>query len=319
MAEAVAQLTNGLGMLSELPSGPERQRSELRLQLALGQASIAGKGFAADETGRAYARARELCLELGDVPELFPVLYGRSVFHFQRGELDDAHEVARELLRRGEDRGDAGAQVTGYRMIGSALSQFGRFDESRNAFETALTLYDSVRDRRSAVVYAIDSRVMSLSWLSHLYLILGYPEQALARDGQVPALVHKLRHPATEAVALAWGCIFRQLLRDRQAAEVQARTVMALATEQGFPLYRAAGAVIRGWAMTENGHVADGVGEIRQGVADYWATGAEMWSPYFLGLLADATGRAGDVTAGLELINDALNRAERTGVCWIEA
>ena len=39
------------------------------------------------ETGRAYARARELCGELGDVPELFPVLYGQYVFHFQRGEL----------------------------------------------------------------------------------------------------------------------------------------------------------------------------------------------------------------------------------------
>ena len=71
MAEAVAQLTKGLELLESLPGGPERQRSELDLQLALGQASIAAKGFAAPETGRAYARARELCLELGDIGSSF--------------------------------------------------------------------------------------------------------------------------------------------------------------------------------------------------------------------------------------------------------
>jgi predicted ATPase len=87
MPEAVAQLTRGLDVLNRLRDGPERLERELGLQLALGQASIAAKGFAAAETGRAYARARELCGELGNRPELFPVLYGRAVFHFQRGEV----------------------------------------------------------------------------------------------------------------------------------------------------------------------------------------------------------------------------------------
>ncbi|MGK5643496.1 hypothetical protein ACSNOK_35485, partial [Streptomyces sp. URMC 126] len=83
----------GLALLEGLPAGRERERRELGLQLALGQASIAAKGFAAAETGRAYARACELCRGLGDVPELFPALYGLSVFHFQRGELGTAYEV----------------------------------------------------------------------------------------------------------------------------------------------------------------------------------------------------------------------------------
>src|SRR3712207_9487966 len=76
MAEAVAHLTKGLQMLKGLPYGPDRPPRELGLQLALGQASIAAKGFAAAETGRAYARARELCCDPGEVSELFPALYG---------------------------------------------------------------------------------------------------------------------------------------------------------------------------------------------------------------------------------------------------
>lgn len=99
MAEAAAHFANGLKQIEAMPAKAERQRRELELQLALGQVLIAGKGFAAPETGHAYSRARALCLTLGDVPEHFAALYGQSVFHFQRGELSEALEVAQELLR----------------------------------------------------------------------------------------------------------------------------------------------------------------------------------------------------------------------------
>jgi predicted ATPase len=72
MTEAVAQLTRGLEALARLPDEPERQPHELGLQLALGQTSIAARGFAAPEPGRAYTWARDPCREQGDVPELFP-------------------------------------------------------------------------------------------------------------------------------------------------------------------------------------------------------------------------------------------------------
>jgi predicted ATPase len=56
---------------------------------------------------------------------------------------------------------------------------------------------------------------------------------------------------------------------------------------------------------------------IRRGLADYRATGAELFSPYFLALLADAHGRADQAAIGL--LADALDGVERTGVRWIEA
>jgi class 3 adenylate cyclase/predicted ATPase len=319
MTEAVAQLTRGLDVLNRLPEGSGRLERELGLQLALGQAFIAAKGFAAAETGRAYARARELCGELGNRPELFPVLYGRAVFHFQRGEVRAALDVARELLRLAEERDNQAAQVAGHRMFASALCQSGRLIESREHFEAALDLYDDVRDRNSCLSYAIDSRVMSLSWLAHIYFALGYLERALAMDGKIPAYVSALGHANTTAVAASWGCIFHQLYRNRRKALAQAEAAIALAAEQGFPLYLAAGTVVRGWALADGGQVEAGVAEIRRGLADYGATGARMWSPYFLGLLAEVLGRAGRVGDGLKAVDDALALVERTGVRWIEA
>jgi predicted ATPase len=317
-AEAVVQLAKGLAILEAVPHGPARQRHELALQLALGQASIAAKGFAAEETGHAYARAHELCEELGDAPELYPVLYGRSVFHFQRGELSAAHDVARELLRRGEAGNDIPAQITGHRMIGSALSQLGRLAESREHFLAALALYEPIRDRSSAIVYAIDSRVMCTSWLSHVLLLLGFPEQALARDSEAMMLARDRAHANTHAVALVWGCIFRQLLRDAPNAKLLAERVIEVSTEHGFPLYQAAGRVVHGWALADAGEVHEGVAEMHRGLTDYAGTGAQMWSPYFLGLLAEAETNAGRSRNAAELVQDALDRVGRTGARWIE-
>jgi predicted ATPase len=51
MAEAAAHLAKGLAVIDRLPDGPDRNYRELALQVALGQASIAAKGFAAPEAG----------------------------------------------------------------------------------------------------------------------------------------------------------------------------------------------------------------------------------------------------------------------------
>ena len=236
MAEAVAHLSRGLDALADLPGGAERQRRELALQLALGQASIAAKGFAAPETGRAYARARELCRELGDVPELFPALYGRFIVHFQRGELTVAHDAATELLQLAEDRGDEAARVTGHRIVGSALYHLGRLAESRSHLEKGLALYEPGRDRGSALVYALDTRVVCLFWLVHVLFAQGYPAQARARMAEALAYARELAHPYTLAYALSVACLFRGRHHPGPETRAEADELVALATEHGFPL-----------------------------------------------------------------------------------
>jgi hypothetical protein len=60
MVEAVTHLTRGLELISLLPAGRERDRAELRLQLALGTAMWAAKGQSAPETLWVFSRARDL-------------------------------------------------------------------------------------------------------------------------------------------------------------------------------------------------------------------------------------------------------------------
>ena len=66
--EAITLLTKGLELLKTLPDTPERAQQELTLQMALGASLQATKGFAAPEVGKTYARARELCQQVGETP-----------------------------------------------------------------------------------------------------------------------------------------------------------------------------------------------------------------------------------------------------------
>ena len=86
--EAIAHLGEALALLERFPASPHRSRTELGLQTTLGAALIAARGFAAQEVGDAYARAQQLCQEIGDDTRCFPALFGRWIFLTARAEIE---------------------------------------------------------------------------------------------------------------------------------------------------------------------------------------------------------------------------------------
>jgi predicted ATPase len=130
--EAIAEASKGLQLLADLPDYPERQRQELDLQLALGRGFLIAEGEAAPETGAAYVRAVELCAQIGRTEEIFPALYGRYLFHFARGELFLAHELANQFLDVAHDRDDTTARATGTRILGVTSLHLGRPSAARS-------------------------------------------------------------------------------------------------------------------------------------------------------------------------------------------
>jgi len=91
--DAITHLTKALALLSALPETPERAQRELDVQLALGPAFMATKGLAAPEVAQTYARARMLCEQVGETPQVFSALRGLAVFYQNRGVLPTAREL----------------------------------------------------------------------------------------------------------------------------------------------------------------------------------------------------------------------------------
>ena len=96
--EAINHLTKGLEVLMTLPDTLERARQELDVQVTLGPVLMAVKGQSSPDTERAYARARELCQQVGETPQLFPVLHGLWRFYMVRAEFQTTRELAEQLF-----------------------------------------------------------------------------------------------------------------------------------------------------------------------------------------------------------------------------
>jgi predicted ATPase len=83
--------------------------------------------------------------------------------------------------------------------------------------------------------------------------------------------------------------------------------------------WRAEGAIYRGWVTVKNGDVAEGISFLRSGSIAFRATGAEVFMPHYITLLAGACGIAGQVEEAETLLDEALQIVERTGERWFAA
>jgi predicted ATPase len=318
-AEAAAQFQRGLDQVVLLPDTPERRRQELEFYSALGAALNVVKGLAAPETGHAYARARQLWEQLGSPSEFLQVPFGQSMYHGTRGEIDFALRLDADLLRLSRQRDDSIGLVLGHLSSGRNLMLAGRFAPSRSALEAGRALYDAIS--HSSLVHQTGTHpdVNTQPFLGIVLFCLGFPHQALAQSSAAIAEARRLAHPASLAASMVLGMVLLSLVGDDAALGEQADQVVALAAEQHFPYWSAAGTIFRGWFRVKNGDVTDGMPLLLSGTATFRAGGLEAWTPYLLGLLAAASEIAAQIEEAVTLLDEALRIVERTGVRWLAA
>ena len=319
MAEAAAQLQKGLDHLALLSDAPKRQRQELEFWSALGGALHAVKGAAAPETGHAYARARELWEQLGFPAEFLQVPYGEARYHMFRGELDLALRLDESLLRLSHQRNDSAGVVLGHFSSGRNLMHAGRFASSRSHLEDVLALYNLISDNSLLHQFGFYPHVNSQGLLGIVLFCLGFPDQALARSSAAIAEARRLAHLPSLAASLTNGITVLSLVGDNATLDEWVDQLVAVTTEQDFPVWRAQGTIFRGWVKVKNGDVAEGISLLRSGSSAYRATGGEAYMPHFFALLAGACEIAGQVEEAVTLFNHALQIVERTGQGWLAA
>jgi TOMM system kinase/cyclase fusion protein len=304
--EAIAHLTRGLEGLKTLPDTPERTQQELVLQTTLGPALMAAKGFAAPEVGQVYARAQELCQQVGETPQVFATLYGLCYFHDIRAEFHRARQLAEQLLRMAQHHQDQSFLLLAHHVLSGPLFHVGELILCRTHLAQGMALYDAQQHHALAFRYGIDPGVFFLSYAARPLWFLGFPDQARTSIREALTLARKLAHPFSLAFALHWAVTTHQLRREAPAAQEQAEVSMAFSREQGFALWVPGGTVLRGWALSEQGQMEEGIAQIRQGMTAWQATGAELDRPYYLALLAEGYGKAGQAEAGLHILAEAL-------------
>src|SRR5262249_38241269 len=103
------------------------------------------------------------------------------------------------------------------------------------------------------------------------------------------------------------------LARDAARLKALANEVVEISAEHGFAMWLAYGNIFVGWAAARRGKVAAGIERMRAGIAAAAATGARLFEPLFLGLLAEGLALDGSAAGALAWLDASVAAAVRTG------
>jgi DNA-binding NtrC family response regulator/predicted ATPase len=313
--EAISHLSKGLDVLSQLPQSPEHLQTELQLQSTMGAACMAAKGYAAPEVEHAYTRAHELCQQVGDQRQLFPVLVGLWNFYFVRGVSQTAYELGEQLLTMAQHEHDPILQLRAHAALGTIQFHIGRLQQAHSHLNCGMDLYASQHSRSHAVQTPTVSCMAYAAWTLWQ---LGYPDQAVSQSQAALSLAHELSHPLSLVIALHFTGTVHQFRREAALAHEHTAQTMQLADEQGFPFWSASGRIVWGWARAMQGAAQEGIDHIHEGLVAFRATGAYIQLPSWLALLAEVY-RPVNPAEGIHVSNRALEILERTGERYYEA
>jgi len=309
--EAVSHLTTGIELLTTLPETPERTQHAVTLYIALGAALQIAKGLAAPEVEHAYTQARAWCQQVGETPDLVPVLFGLWRFYLVRPQLHTARELGDTLLRLAHQAYDPALAVVAHYALGVTWLYLGVLPAARQHLQAGIAHYTPDQHQAPVFRMGLDPGVGCRVHAAWSLWLLGYPEQALARIHDALALAHELSHPFSLGYARCLAVYVYQFRRDVPAVHEQAEACVMLSTEQGFPFWVALGTSLQGWALVMQGQGEAGLAQVRQGIAAWRATGAALHVPYLCTVLAEVYDHLGHTEDGLQALAEAHTLVEQ--------
>jgi DNA-binding SARP family transcriptional activator/RecA/RadA recombinase len=317
--QAEHQLGRALGLVGRLPAGEGRDRQELDVLVRLISLVSVTRGYAAPVIGEWLERARELAGRLGERRHALRVAYGLMTFRLVSARHDDARRYAEHLLELAGESGDSAELVAAHAAIGVAALHQGQVEVARDHMERALALDEGLHDPWLVAWFPLHPVVASMSFLAWAVWQLGDPDEAARLAAATVEAARRSEHPLSIAHALHLAAHVAVLAGDPETVLQLEDEAVAYSEDKGFPLYRALGTVIRGWATAELGSPEAGAEAIVAGMAAMEATGAWMVHTLYLGLLAEAQRRAGRPVDALESVERGLALVEPTGERFYEA
>jgi class 3 adenylate cyclase/tetratricopeptide (TPR) repeat protein len=310
--EAIAHLSKGLTLLSTLPESRERDDQELQFLTALGPAYITANGYAAPEVGPTLLRARELCQRKDDQQQLFGIMLGMWEWRLVRGDLKLCMELAADGMSLAERLKDPGILMEALFMPGVTMFYRAEFASARKCYEKALSAYDDRERTKLWTAYTgHNAGVTHRCYLALVLWHLGFPDQALKAGREACELARTIGHAFSLGHALDFAAFLGNYCRLVGETRVAAEEELAIATDQGFQLWHALGALHQGASLLLEGRPDQALPLLQKGYSAFRATGAEVRAPAYLGLMGDAYTQSAKFEEAQQAINEGLAVAEK--------
>jgi predicted ATPase len=235
-----------------------------------------------------------------------------------RANLREAVRLTDEVVELARGIGDSAMLAEAYHSAGAQAFHFGTFQAAHDWYRQSIEVGDYRSDLQSEV-YGINMGVFCRAYLSHCDWHLGYPDRALQTAEEALVLAREVARPFSIALALAYLAMLHQFRREPAAALGFAEQARSLCLEHRFDYYGAWSALVRAWALTEGNSSEEGLKAYEASVHEFKGTGAGLRLPHYLCLLAAVHRKAGRRAAGLRLVAEAAQIAERNLESWCNA
>ncbi|HVI63063.1 MAG TPA: adenylate/guanylate cyclase domain-containing protein, partial [Bradyrhizobium sp.] len=326
LVEAAEQLRRALDQIATLPSTPVLRGEQIKLQIALVNALMHVKGYAAPEPKAAVEQARqfiERAEALGEPPEdpllLFSALYGVWAASYVAFNGDVTRELASQFVALAEKQDQVVPLMIGHRLIANSLMLTGDIAKGREHYNQAFAFYDPAKHRSLATRFGQDVGVSIFVYRALAHWMLGYPDKALAdanhaledarAGGQAGTLMYAQFHTSLTNVLCA----------KYAAAVAESDEVVRLADEKNAAIWKALATMQKGCVLALSGKAPEGIKMITSGITTYKSTGSRVYLPIFLAHLSRAYAEVGQFDDAWYSIGEALSAVEATKERWYEA
>ena len=318
IAEAEALLAF-LAETEEVRAEAARRERRLDLQVAYGAALIAARGFGAQETTEAFAKARETAHGDKNAPGRLAANYGLWASSYVRGELPAMRAHSGAFLSDVEAAADSPEAGVADRAAGVTCWFGGEYRKALEHLERALALFQPGRDDDLSFRFGIDPGVAAMANLAFTLWPLGEVERAASLVESVQARLAAVTHAASLAFGRQHSALFALMRRDRVRVAREASELGRLSHDYDLKMWRSFGVFLQGWAAARSDAPGEGLGDMRRGVDELREQNLLLFDGLLKIALAEAEARAGDPGRGVAILDEALATHDRLGYRTFEA
>jgi serine/threonine protein kinase len=272
----------------------------------------ATRGLASPEARICCERAESLCRSLGHRSFLYSALKGQWFYSLMTANLTATLQIAKRLYSLAEEHNEPAFIVGAYECLASTLYFCGDFDAAHESAALGVQIWRSgrvqiqVEELMAPGVACLCFKALS-EW--HLGEAASY-QVTIAEAVSVAKQLHDMH---ALVLVLYWSTYLACLEGDFAKVGRLASDLMETSVRLTFATWLPHARVLRGWARSVSGSIAEGMLSIEDGIVEYRAAGAILALPFFQTLKAEAlhlASRNSEALAALEEGETVVERSE---------
>ncbi len=274
----------------------------------------------AEKAEKMLSEALQIAEGLDDTELQLRGLWAMWSYRNYRGEQRKARLVAQRFLSIAQHSGDAADALVGDRITAATMYYEGAQTEARHHLERVLAFYVAPQNERHTLWFQHDQRIIARAMLARVLCVQGFLDQAreAARTSQEDA--RAANHLLSLRFVLGWTtCPIALMTGDLAAAEQSLKLFAELSSQHQVAFWAAMIARLKAALLIKQGEFQAGSELIRAMLEVPARPGGKMRSPTLLADLAKALLGLRRFAEARDVVNDALELADRSGEQWYVA